>query len=86
MSDGSFLNATEMRVISNTANDRAGGVGIFNDSFFLCYSCLFEKNNALDGAGIYAIVKNKRQTINVQLQDCHFVNNSADSYGGIFHL
>lgn len=85
LSGHSFLNATSLFIKLNSAKDTAGAVGIFSSSSFLCYSCLFELNTALDGAGIYVKSTNETQHVAAQLQDCLFVNNSASLSGGICH-
>jgi len=83
MRNDSFLNATAISVLSNSASDLAGGIGIFDNSSFLCYSCVFEDNTSLDGAGVYIRLTNKTRSRDAQLQDCRFVRNSASANGGI---
>lgn len=86
VSGGSFLNASRMLVTSNSASNLAGGIGIFNNSLFICFSCLFHKNIALNGASIYARSTSQRHFVVAQLQDCRFINNSAGLSGGITHF
>lgn len=72
-----------MSVLSNTASEDGGGIGIDEESSLRCRECEFKNNVARRGAGMF-VNSNDSQLIVAQLQDSRFQGNNASSFGGKF--
>jgi len=70
-----------VRLESNVAMGRGGGIALINASSLLCYSCSVSSNRAFSGAGLYAYSNNSVDVV-AQMWNSRFENNSAYSYGG----